>query len=136
MVQEAQGVWAPRVHQRKIGRLTSALTRLFEIGTIRLEPLPETILDESKASPMPDILLYDNELNQTRVIIEVCHTDGPRADLQKLVKLIDADLYGIREGFVYDYRTQQWFRYHFGDAGLTEAAAQSKILGFDLGQFV
>jgi Uma2 family endonuclease len=135
-VQEDQGVWAPRIHQRIIGRLTARLTVLFEQLKIVLEPLPETMLDESKASPVPDISLYDKEANQTPVIIEVCHTDGLKADLRKVIQLIDSDLYGIREGFVYDYRTGQWLRYRIGETGLATNTSQSDVLGLDLGTLV
>jgi Uma2 family endonuclease len=135
VVQEDQGVWAPRIHQRIIARLTTNLTNWLENNGLsdRLEALPETMLDESKASPVPDLSIYDREANHTSVIIEVCHTDGLRGDLQKVIRLIDADLYGIREGFVYDYRTGQWLRYRFGDAGLTDASSHSDLLGLDLG---
>ncbi len=136
-VQEDQGVWAPRIHQRVIARLTTGLTNaLLNECTTLLEVLPETMLDESKASPVPDVSLYNNATNHTPVIIEVCHTDGLKGDLQKIIRLIDADLYGIREGFVYDYRTMHWLRYTFGDAGLTIASSQSDILGLDLARFV
>ncbi|WP_266368203.1 hypothetical protein [Tellurirhabdus rosea] len=133
---EGQGVWAPREHQRVIARLTGGLAPMYyQQNRIRLEPLPGTMLDESKASLVPDLSLYNNQTEQTPVIIEICHTNGLREDLQKVIRLIDADWYGIREGFVYNYRTAQWFRYRQGDGGLTQPTSYAEVLELDLNQF-
>lgn len=137
LVSEDQGVWAPVDHQRIISKLTVGLGVLYyREKSIALEPLPETMLDEGKASLVPDISLRDNEKSLTPVIIEVCHTNGLRGDLRKVIQLIDDDLYGIREGFIYDYRTGEWLRYQFGDGGLTTASSHSAILGLDLNTFL
>ncbi|WP_128546007.1 hypothetical protein [Larkinella soli] len=137
LLHEEQGVWAPAAHQRAIAKLTMGLGVLYyREKTIRLEPLPETMLDEGKASPVPDVSLCDNETDQTPVIIEVGHSKGLKEDLQKVIQLIDSDLYGIREGFIYDYKTGHWLRYRFGDQGLSEPGSFSEVLGLDLGQFV
>ena len=136
-VGEDQGVWAPVDHQRVISLLTVGLGVLYyREKRIRLEPLPETMLDEGKASQVPDVLLRNNETAQTPVIIEVCHTNGLRGDLRKVIQLIDEDLYGIREGFVYDYRTYEWLRYRFGDGGLTTPTSFSDVLQVDLNAFL
>ena len=129
------GVNAPIIHQRVIARLTAKLYPLYESGKITYEPLPETMLGEY-SSPTPDVILYDNNADQTPVIIEVCQTRGVKGDLQKVIQLIDGELYGIREAFVYDYKTQQWLRYRLGDGGMTISSSQSDILGLDLNQFV
>jgi Uma2 family endonuclease len=137
LVNEDQGVWAPVDHQRVISKLTVGLGVLFyREKTISLEPLPETMLDEGKASLVPDISLRDNEASLTPIIIEVCHTNGLRGDIRKVIQLIDDDLYGIREGFIYDYRTASWLRYQFGDGGLTTASSYSGILGLNLNDFL
>lgn len=94
------------------------------------------MLDQGKASQVPDLLLRDNEAAQTPVIIEVCHTDGLKGDLRKIIQLIDDELYGIREGFLYDYRTGQWLRYRLGDGGLTTETAFSEVLNLDLSGFL
>lgn len=136
-VGEDQRVWAPADHQRVIAKLTTGLGVLFyREKTIRLEPLPETMLDEGKASPVPDVSLCDNETNQTPVIIEVCHVKGLKGDLRKVIQLIDDDLYGIREGFVYDYRTYEWLRYRFGDGGVVTNSSFSDLLQLDLNAFL
>ncbi|CCH03171.1 hypothetical protein FAES_5172 [Fibrella aestuarina BUZ 2] len=133
VVQEDYGVWAPIDHQRVISLLTIGLGVMYHREkTITLEPLPETMLDEGKASLVPDVSLRDNQTDQTPIIIEVCHTNGLKADLRKVIQLIDDDLYGIREGFVYNYKTTEWLRYRFGDGGLTSASSYSIILGLDL----
>lgn len=137
LVQEDHGVWAPAAHQRVIAKLTTGLGILYyRERKISLEPLPETMLDEGKASPVPDLSLVDNEAAQTPVIIEVCHTKGLKEDLKKVITLIDDALYGIQEGFVYDYRTGQWLRYRLGDGGAATPDSYSDVLGLDLNDFV
>lgn len=137
IAQEDFGVWAPISHQRVISLLTIGLGVLYHREKrIRLEPLPETMLDEGKASPVPDVLLRDNQTDQTPIIIEVCHTNGLKGDIQKVIQLIDEDLYGIREGFVHNYKTGQWYRYRFGDGGLTTETSLSDILQLDLDTFL
>ncbi|WP_262507334.1 hypothetical protein [Spirosoma radiotolerans] len=41
------------------------------------------------------------------MIIEICQTRGANGDLEKIINLIDGELYGIHEGFVFNYKTQQ-----------------------------
>lgn len=94
------------------------------------------MLDEAKVSQVPDILLRDNKTDETPIIIEVCRTTGQKGDLQKVVQLIDAGLYGICEGFVYNYKTQQWLRYRLGDAGQATESSFSEILQIDLNSFL
>ena len=88
------------------------------------------------STPTPDLVLYDNDADQTPVIIEICQTRGTKGDLQKVVQLIDGQLYGIQEGFVYDYKTQQWLRYRLGDGAIATTSSQSEVLQLDLNQFV
>ncbi|MFD2571032.1 hypothetical protein ACFSUS_10335 [Spirosoma soli] len=126
----------PRIHQRVIAQLISGLSPLYHNAVIKLEPLPETMLDEGRISQVPDVSLYNNETDQTPIVIEICHTNGMKDDVLKVIELIDADRYGIREGFIYNYKTQQWLRYRFGDNGVTEALSYSEILSLDLNQFL
>ncbi|MFD2571009.1 hypothetical protein ACFSUS_10220 [Spirosoma soli] len=131
------GVWAPVDHQRIISRLTIGLGILYHHKkTIRLEPLPETMLDDTKASPVPDLSLVDNDTDQTPIIIEVCKTNGQKGDLQKVIQLIDEDIYGIREGFIYNYKTQKWLRYRFGDGSKATESSFSEVLQIDLNTFL
>lgn len=132
-VHEEQGVWAPIDHQRVISKLNMELGILFHHKKeISLEPLPETMLDDAKASPVPDISLLDNNTDQTPIIIEVCKSKGQKEDIQKVIELIDRDVYGIREGFIYNYKTKAWFRYRFEDGGLVVESSFSIILNLDL----
>jgi len=126
---------APIIHQRIIARLTAKLYPLYESGKIAYEPLPETMLGEY-SSPTPDVILYENDTDQTRVIIEVCQTRGVKGDLQKVVQLTDGALYGIQEAFVYDYKTEKWLRYRKGDGGQATESSFSEVLQIDLGPFV
>ena len=73
---------------------------------------------------------------QTRIIIEVCQTNGQRNDLRKIIRLIEEDDYGILEGFVYNYKTDEWLRYRKGDGGASTASSVSEVLGVDLGPFL
>lgn len=137
VVGEDQGIWAPADHQRIIAKLTTGLGVLFyREKAIHLEPLPETMLDDAKASLVPDLSLLDNESKETPIIIEVCKTAGLKGDLRKLIQLIDDDIYGIREGFVYNYHTSKWLRYRFGDGGLTTESSFTDILNLDLNDFL
>ena len=133
---DEMGVNAPMIHQQIISRLHVELGVLYyHQKSIRVEPLPETMVGE-ETSPTPDLILYDHTTEQTTVIIEVCQTRGLKRDLKKVIGLVDEDVYGIEEGFVYDYKTGDWFRYRKGDAGLTEKTAHSEVLGLNLGKLL
>lgn len=126
-------IHGPRDHQRVISKLNTGLGILYyREGSISLEPLPKTMLDEGQASPVPDIILSDNETAQTPIIIEICHTRGLKKDINKIIRLINEDEYSILEGFVYDYKTGQWLRYRKGDAGLMTETSFSDVLNLDL----
>lgn len=109
---------------------------MYRAGTITLEPLPEMMLTEGYRSPTPDIILYDYTAEQTRIIIEVCQTNGQQNDLKKILWLIEENEYGILEGFVYNYKTKQWLRYRKGDGGVATESSFSEVLNVDLGPFV
>jgi Uma2 family endonuclease len=130
------GVYGPIPHQSVIARLTAGLYPFYRSGQIPYEPLPETMLLEEYAAPVPDVVLYDHEAEQVRVIIEVCKNTGFKHDTSKVIKLIDGELYGILEGFVYNYKTGQWLRYRKGDGGQATETAFSEVLNLDLGQFL
>ncbi len=136
-IAEEMSIYGPKAHQRIISMLNSGLGPLYyREHSILLEPLPETMLNEGEASPVPDLILYDNQTQTTPIIIEVCHSEGRRKDLKKVISLIDADEYGIQEGFVYNYFTKEWYRYHQGGGGLTESSSLSLLLNLDLNQFI
>lgn len=126
------GTNAPKAHQRVIARLTTRLTILFDEGTITLEPLPETMLNEGQTSPTPDLILYNNVLHETPVIIEVNHAAGIKSDLKKVQQLIDAQDYGIQEGFVYDYNRQEWHKYKLGSGIVKENPSYCEVINLDL----
>ena len=138
LVREAEmGVNAPMEHQRVISQLNTGLGKLYYYDKlINLEPLPETMLDEGRTSPTPDLILYDREADHIPTIIEVCHTRGQKGDLQKVVSLIEDYPYDIREGFVYNYRTHQWLRYRKGDEAAATESSFSDVLQVDLNQFL
>ncbi len=134
--EDDMGTNAPVIHQRIIARLTAGLYPLYLSGRIPYEPLPEMILTEGYSSPTPDLSLFNEVTEQTIVIIEVCQTRGLKADLDKVVRLTDGELYGIQEGFVFNYKTGRWLRYRKGDGGLVTESAVSDILQLDLSGFL
>ena len=127
------GVNAPKQHQRVIAKLTAKLYGLFEEGKIPYEPFPEVMIDESKTSPTPDVLLYDNAAFKNVVIIEVAAA-GFRKDFEKIVGLVDE--YDVQEGFAYNYLTGQWRKYSRDKGEVFENPSFCDTIGHDLNQFV
>ncbi len=137
MLHDDMGTYAPRVHQRIISKLDFGLRFLYQQEKrITLEPLPETMVNEDQASPTPDLILVDPVTEFIHVVIEVCKTTGLKSDIQKVIKLLDSDLYGIQEGFIYDYKTCNWYRYKTGSGGLVEESSWSDVLALDLNDFL
>lgn len=81
-------------------------------------------------------MLFDEEAEQTRIIIEVCNNRSVNSDLRKVIRLIEEDDYGILEGFVYNYKTREWLRYRKGDGGAATASSFSEVMGVEMGGFV
>ena len=137
LFQDDQAVYGPWDHQRVISKLNGQLANLYyNQKSISLEPLPEAMLNEGEASPVPDVILVDSETSTIPIIIEICHSQGLKKDLQKVIGLVEDDYYGIREGFVYNYKTGSWFRYRFGDGGVATESSYSEILKLDLDTFL
>ena len=124
---------APKEHQRIISKLNTGLGVLYyHQGKINLEPLPETMIDEGQTSPVPDVLLYDNENQQTRIIIAVAHANGAGNDFKKIIRLMDENDYGVEEGFVYNYSKNTWMKYKKGQGQDTSRPSWSDLLHLDL----
>lgn len=85
---------------------------------------------------MPDLILYDHQHEQTRVIVEVCQNNGLKHDTSKVIRLIEDNEYGILEGFIFNYKSQQWLCYRKGDGGQATESSFSEVLNLDLGSFV
>ena len=127
------GINAPRTHQRVIMRLAAELFFLYDKQkVINLEPLPETMIDEDSSSPVPDIMLVDNEQAETPVIIEITRTGSVKNDLKKLISLIEESDYGIREGFVYDYKLNKWHKYKRGEGITSQNSSFCDAINIDL----
>ena len=123
---------APKPHQRIIGKLMMHLGILFYIKkTMPYEPLPETMIDENRTSPTPDILLFDPKSKQNMAIIEVSGNTGAKRDFEKVKELVQA--YGVPEGFVYNYQAKTWHKYVLGQGEDTNSPSYSDLLGYDLG---
>ncbi len=131
------GTNSPFGHQLVISKLTIELGVLYyHKQTIQLVPLPETPLDEGPGFPVPDLILFDPKTEQTLVIIEVCTNRGINHDLRKVIRLIEDDDYGILEGFVYNYKSHEWFRYRKGDVGAATVSSFSEVMGIDMGEML
>lgn len=125
------GVNAPKIHQRIIGQLMMRLGILYYIEhKIPYEPLPETMIDESQTSPTPDVLLFDNQEKQNKVIIEVSGNTGARRDFEKVKQLVEE--YGVPEGFVYNYDRKTWLKYRLGQGEDLKNPSFSEMLNCDL----
>ena len=82
MVHEDDGTNSPLEHQRVISKLTVELGVLYyHKRSITLEPLPKTPLGEGPGHQVPDILLFDNEAELTRIIIEVTQPRTTKRDV-------------------------------------------------------
>jgi Uma2 family endonuclease len=126
------GINAPRPHQRIIAKLTTELSILFYAGTITLEALPETMIDESQSSPVPDVILVDEIHDTVPVIIEIAHGAGVQNDLDKVRRLINTTNYGIIEGFVYDYKRLRWYKYHKTKGDILDSPSFCDLLNLDI----
>jgi len=129
------GVNAPKAHQRIIGKLMTALGQLFyREGTLPYEPFTETMIDEGKTSPTPDILLFDNATGLNKVIIEVSASAGARKDFEKLVELMHD--YEVPEGFVYNYSTGVWRKYRLDIGEVIQNPSFCDTIDLDLNTFL
>lgn len=127
------GVNAPKEHQRVIAKLTARLYSLFETGQIEYEPFPEVMIDESKTSPTPDVLLYDNEQFKNVVIIEIAAA-GFRKDFEKIISLVNE--YDVAEGFAYNYLSNEWRKYSREKGEEINQPSFCDSIGYDLNQLI
>jgi hypothetical protein len=128
------GVNAPREHQRVISRLVRGLGNLYFMGNIPYEILPETMIDEGKTSPTPDIILADNESDRDAAIIEITTTKGESDDFEKVANLVKR--YKLQEGFTYNYKNGNWRKYSFITGEDTKNPSFCDSIGYDLNDFV
>ncbi|SFE99809.1 hypothetical protein [Spirosoma endophyticum] len=135
--EDDMSVYGPKDHQRIISKLNTRLGMLYYVeGTMQLEPFPETMIDETRASPVPDLLLYDNETGESPIIVEVCHQEGLKLDLKKVARLVDEENYGVLEGFVYNYKSREWHQYRKGTGWVMDTPSYSSVLNLDLNEFL
>lgn len=128
------GTNAPREHQRVIRKLIVGLDKLYILGSIPYEPFPETMLDEGKTSPTPDVILYDAVTDKDVVMVEISTTKGFSGDFNKVSELVE--YYQLSEGFVYNYIKQQWRKYKRGVGEITENPSFCDSIGYDLNEFL
>lgn len=140
--EDDMNIYGPKDHQRVISKLNTRLGMLYYVeGVIQLEPFPETMIDETRASrndgpPVPDLLRYDNETSESPIIVEVCHQEGLKLDLKKVTRLVDEENYGILKGFVYNYISHEWHQYRKGTGWVMDAPFYSNVLTLDLNEFL
>ena len=128
------GVNAPKAHQRIIAILTYKLYDLYFKGFIKYEPLPETMVDESKTSATPDILLFDNITETNVMMIEVTIPVSENDDFKKVKEICNR--YDIKEGFTYNYRVQKWRKYKLGEGEMIDNPSFCDVIGYDLNDFI
>lgn len=128
------GMNAPRAHQRIIRKLSGELHKLFENGQIILESFPETMIDESKTNPVPDLILVNNEADSVEAIIEITTTVALNKDFEKVIGLVND--YQVSEGFVYNYNKKHWKKYKRGIGEILAQPSFCDSIGFDLNNFV
>jgi hypothetical protein len=124
---------APKQHQY-IMQLITGLSNLRTDGKTNLVAYPETMIDESQTSPVPDVLLYDHENEKTKVIIEITHTDGVKKDVRKVVSLMSD--YDVNEGFVYNYKQKKWFKFTLNEGEIVQNASFCGAVLYDLNVFL
>ena len=129
------GVNAPKAHQRVIGKFVMQLGILYYLKkTIAYEPLPETMIDENKTSPTPDILLFDNKNKRNMLIIEVTGNTGMKRDFEKIKQLVTE--YDVPEGFVYNYDSKKWLKFSLENGEDQETPFHSDLLQLNLNQLL
>jgi len=129
------GVNAPKAHQRIIGLLMTGLGSLYyKMQTIAYEPFVETMIDEGKTSPTPDVLLYDHANKRNVVIIEISTNTGTKKDFEKVIELVND--YEVNEGFVYNYDKNTWLKYQLGVGEIKENPSFCAAIGYDLKEFL
>jgi hypothetical protein len=120
-------------HQRAIKKLVFGLEKLFQSGQIAYEPLPETDIDPgSPESKCPDLILQDNDNATVPIIIEIATKRGSKTDFMKVKRLMDETEYGIIEGFVLNFETNEWYRYSKNNVGAETQPSWSNVLNMDL----
>ncbi|MFM7487931.1 MAG: hypothetical protein ACKO13_13555 [Cytophagales bacterium] len=128
------GINAPKEHQAVITRLIHGLADLYLRDKSHLFPYPETMIDEGQTSPAPDILLYDHAQEKTVLLIEVTHSSGVKKDCQKVLNLMND--YDVSEGFVYDYKKNEWYKMNPQNPDKSERKSFSETLQLDLAIFL
>ncbi len=125
-------------HQRVIARLLSQMMLFLEKKQIpNCEVLPETDIDPGNAkSQCPDIQVRNEVEAVIPVIIEIATKIGTKADLKKIIELINSDYFGIEEGFVYNYETNLWYKYCRKQGIVSENTSFSDFLETDLQLFL
>ncbi len=124
-------------HQRVITDLIVGLGTLYNNQAIHLEPLPKTDLDPGNpTSKCPDIQLRDNEQFTIPIIIEIAGNFGYKADFYKARNLVDENVFGIQEVFVYNYDKKSWHKYSYKNGIVEENPSYSDLLQLDLNHFL
>ncbi len=120
-------------HQRAIKKLVFELEKRYQSGEIIYEPLPETDIDPgSPESKCPDLILQDNENATVPVIIEIATKRGAKTDFMKVKRIMNDTEYGIVEGFVLNFETNEWYKYSKNTIDVEGPSSWSSVLNLDL----
>ncbi|MBC8111164.1 MAG: hypothetical protein H7Y04_08915, partial [Verrucomicrobia bacterium] len=88
----------------------------------------------SKTSATPDIILFDNETEMNKVIVEITIHASEKDDFEKTEKLCDK--YLVEELFTYNYKTKKWRKYKLGAGELTENVSFCDAIAYNLNNFL
>lgn len=106
------GINAPREHQRIIRNLIFNLTN--QLLHQSYDALPDSSMDaDDHFSKCPDVLIEHDVNGSIPVIIEVTGKGGVKKDKKEIAELFlenEEQLYGLLEGFVFDYDTNKWHK--------------------------
>ena len=64
--------------------------------------------------------------------MEAIRTSMVQSDFKKVRALIESQDYGIQEGFVYDYKRNEWHKYKLGEGIITDKPSFSDAINLDL----
>ena len=133
--EEIVGINAPREHQRCIRNLVYNLTN--HLLHLPYDVLPESSLDaDDRLSKCPDVLVENSGDGSIPLLIEVTGKGGVKRDKKKIAEIFlenQEQLYGLQEGFVYDYDSDKWYRI---TADADEESSYSHSLRLDLKSFI
>lgn len=92
------------------------------------------IFEKSEESANLEFTKIHTQMDLTKAIIEITHTQGVKKDAQKLQELMQ--VYDIPEGFIYDYKLGIWYKYDLQKGEQKENSSWCSAVGVDLAKLL